>query len=199
MTSSGKKVGLFFGSFNPIHQGHLIIAEYMATQTCLDEVWMVVSPHNPHKARTALANDYDRLAWVEDAIAGNPRLRACAIEFSLPQPSYTIVTLTTLREKHPDLHFHLVLGADSYSNLPSWKNGDIILRDYPILVYARPGSDTPTPPSESRVQIYADVPLLHLSASYVRQCLSVNRSVRYLVPEVIREAIQTRIPLRTES
>ena len=183
------KVGLFFGSFNPIHNGHLVIAEFMATQTDLDEVWFVVSPHNPLKNKKSLANDYDRLAWVQDAIADNPNFKASSIEFSLPQPSYTIVTLAVLKEKFPDKSFHLIMGGDSLLSLPKWKNADIILRDFPIYVYSRPDYETASMEENTKVRIFKNVPQMNISASYIRQCIKSGFSIRYLVPDVVFNAI----------
>jgi nicotinate-nucleotide adenylyltransferase len=183
------KVGLFFGSFNPIHNGHLVIAEFMATQTDLEEVWFVVSPHNPLKNKKSLANDYDRLAWVQDAIADNLNLKASSIEFNLPQPSFTIVTLSVLKEKFPDKKFHLIMGGDSLLSLPKWKNADILMRDFPIYVYTRPEYDTTPLEDNQNIRIFKEVPQMNISASYIRNCLRKNLSIRYLVPDVVFNAI----------
>jgi nicotinate-nucleotide adenylyltransferase len=183
------KVGLFFGSFNPIHNGHLVIAEFMATQTDLEEVWFVVSPHNPLKNKKSLANDYDRLAWVQDAIADNLNLKASSIEFNLPQPSFTIVTLSVLKEKFPDKKFHLIMGGDSLLSLPKWKNADILMRDFPIYVFTRPEYDTTPLEDNQNIRIFKEVPQMNISASYIRNCLRENLSIRYLVPDVVFNAI----------
>jgi nicotinate-nucleotide adenylyltransferase len=127
------KVGLFFGSFNPVHTGHMIIANHMATRTTLEQVWLVVSPHNPLKPKKSLANDYDRLHLVELAIEGNPLLRSCNIEFSLPQPSYTVDTLAYMVDKYPDHEFALIMGGDNLASLHKWKNYEVILNNYDIL------------------------------------------------------------------
>ncbi|MEY3323189.1 MAG: hypothetical protein RLZZ417_2772 [Bacteroidota bacterium] len=183
------KIGLFFGSFNPIHNGHLVIAEFMASQTDLEEVWFVVSPHNPLKNKKSLANDYDRLAWVQDAVADNLKLKASSIEFNLPQPSFTIVTLTVLKEKFPDKQFHLIMGGDSLISLPKWKNADILMRDFPIYVYTRPEYDTAPFENNPSIKIFKEVPQMNISASYIRNCLRENLSIRYLVPDVVFNAI----------
>ncbi|NJN35116.1 MAG: nicotinate-nucleotide adenylyltransferase [Saprospiraceae bacterium] len=128
------KIGLFFGSFNPIHVGHLIIANFMATQTDLAQVWLVVSPQNPLKPKNSLARDYDRLHMVALAIGENPKLRASDIEFKLPKPSFTIDTLTYLKEKYPQHEFVLIMGGDNLATLSKWKNYEQILRGYPIYV-----------------------------------------------------------------
>lgn len=184
-----KRTGLFFGSFNPVHVGHMIIANYMATRTELDEVWLVVSPQNPFKKAGSLARDHDRLHLVELAIGDTPRLRASNVEFGLPKPSYTIDTLAVLREKHPDRAFSLLMGGDNLATLPKWKNAEIILRDYDIHVYNRPGEEAGPLQDHSRVTFH-EAPLMHLSATYVRRAIREGRSVRYLVPDAVAEELE---------
>lgn len=166
--------------------GHLIIAEFMATQTDLDAVWFVVSPHNPLKERATLANDYDRLYMVELAIDDNPRLRASNIEFSLPKPSYTIDTMVYLHEKYPQYDFSLVMGSDNLDTLHKWKNYEVLLAKYVIHIYNR--SDTPPehPYTQADIRIY-QVPQLILSSTYVRQSIAAGKSIRYLVPDKVYE------------
>ncbi len=185
-TTPGRNIGLFFGSFNPVHIGHLIIAEYMATRTDLDQVWFVVSPHNPLKARHTLANDFDRLHMVQLAIEDNPRLKASNIEFTLPKPSYTIDTMAYLHEKYPQHRFALIMGSDNLVSLPKWKHYELLLERYPIHVYARDGSPVEHPYAEADIRIYA-VPQLLLSSTYIRQSIAEGRSVRYLVPDKVFE------------
>jgi nicotinate-nucleotide adenylyltransferase len=179
-----RKTGLFFGSFNPVHTGHMIIANYMATQTDIDEVWLVVSPHNPLKAKQSLARDHDRLHLVRLAIDDAPALRASDIEFALPKPSYTIDTLAYLREKYPDREFVLIMGSDNLATLPKWKNYELILRDYAIYVYRRPDYPEGELAGHPAVRTF-EVPLMQLSATYIRQCLRAGKSVRYLVPDSV--------------
>ncbi len=179
-----KRTGLFFGSFNPIHIGHLIIANYMATQTDLEEVWLVVSPHNPLKPKSSLANDYDRLHLVHLAVEDNSMLRASDIEFGLPKPSYTIDTLTYLKERYPTRSFALIMGSDNLNSLHKWKNFELLLRDYQIRVYRRPNASNGAYDSHPNVVVY-EAPLLQISATYIRQCLKEGRSIRYLVPEPV--------------
>ncbi len=183
------KVGLFFGSFNPIHTGHLVIANYMATQTDLKEVWFVVSPHNPLKKKTSLAPNQVRYFLVQLAIEDNPNFRASNIEFSLPMPSYTIDTLTVLREKYPEKEFVLIMGGDNLVTLHKWKNVDLLLRDYAIYVYKRPGLEVPDYSEKGNVRIFEDVPQMNISATYIRRCVRNGKSIQYLVPDKVYEEI----------
>ncbi|WP_116108485.1 nicotinate (nicotinamide) nucleotide adenylyltransferase [Lewinella sp. IMCC34191] len=185
---SKRKVGLFFGSFNPVHIGHMILANYMATRTELDEVWMVVSPHNPLKKRGSLARDHDRLHLVELAIGDNPNLRISRIEFDLPKPSYTVDTLAVLRDKHPAYEFALIMGSDNLQSFAKWKNHEIILRDYRLMVYRRPGYDDGPFATHPSVSIF-DAPLMQLSATYVRNRLKDGESIRYLVPAAVEDEL----------
>lgn len=186
--SKRKQVGLFFGSFNPVHIGHMILANYMATQTETEEVWMVVSPQNPHKKRASLARDHDRLHLVRLAIGDNPNLRASNVEFDLPKPSYTVDTLAVLRERHPTYDFSLIMGSDNLASLPRWKNHEIILRDHRVVVYRRPEYEEGELERHPRVTIY-EAPLMHLSATYIRRCLQEGKSIRYLVPDAVAEEL----------
>ncbi|MHB1922222.1 MAG: nicotinate (nicotinamide) nucleotide adenylyltransferase, partial [Chitinophagaceae bacterium] len=182
------KIGLYFGSFNPIHIGHLIIANYLAYNTDLDKVWLVVSPQNPLKPTSALLNEYDRLHLVELAIQDEPRLRASNIEFSLPKPSYTIDTLTYLSEKYPMQQFGVIMGSDSFENLPKWKNYQQILEHYPLYLYQRPGHEIKYNPGENITRI--DAPFLDISSTRLRQMIRDNKSIRFLVPDRVANYIQ---------
>ena len=168
------KIGLYFGSFNPVHIGHMIIANYMATQTDLDRVWMDVSPQNPLKKKNSLARDADRLYLVRLAIDDNPRIKASDIEFNLPQPSYTIDTLTYLKEQYPEHEFCLIMGGDNLATLPKWKNFELILRDYSIYVYPRLGYEMGHLAEHPAVKIF-ESPLMHISASYIRKCIKEKK------------------------
>ncbi len=183
------KIGLFFGSFNPIHIGHLIIANHMATQTDLQKVWLVVSPHNPLKPKKTLARDHDRLHLVRLGIGDNPRLEASNIEFSLPKPSYTVDTLAVLKEKYPQHEFALIMGGDSVASLHLWKNYEQILSDYDIYVYKRPSYDLGALATHPRLRI-CEAPSLDISATYIRTCLQEGKSVRYLVPDAVLEYLE---------
>lgn len=184
----GMKIGLFFGSFNPVHVGHMIIANYMATQSDLDQVWLVVSPQNPLKPKNSLAKDYDRLYLVELAIGENVNLRASNIEFSLPKPSYTIDTLTYLGEKYPQNKFVLIMGGDNLGTLHKWKNYELILRDYEIYVYRRPTYELGEFEDHDSVRLF-DAPQLHISASYIRKTIQAGHSAQYLVPDSVYEEL----------
>jgi len=176
------KIGLFFGTFNPIHVGHLIIANYFAEFTDLDKIWFVVSPHNPLKDKKDLLNQYDRLHLVKLAIEDDTRFRASDIEFQLPQPSYTIDTLTYLKEKYSEHEFVLLMGSDNLVSINKWKNYQVLLDNYQVYVYKRINS---TPDSDyPNVKLF-DVPLLNVSASFIRECIREKKSVRYLLPESV--------------
>jgi nicotinate-nucleotide adenylyltransferase len=183
------KIGLFFGSFNPIHVGHLIIANYMATQTDLKQVWLVVSPQNPLKEKNSLARDRDRLNMVQLSIIDNPLLKASNIEFKMPKPSYTIDTLTYLKEKYPQHEFALIMGGDNIATLKKWKNYEQILRGYDIYVYRRPQYDMGELVTHERVQVF-EAPIMEISATYIRKCLSEKKSVQYLVTDAVQKYLE---------
>lgn len=193
MGDTQQKTGLFFGSFNPVHVGHLIIANFMATQTDLDQVWLVVSPHNPLKSKETLAPDYDRLNLVQLAISDNPLLRASNIEFSLPKPSYTVDTLAHLKEKFPHRTFVPIMGSDNLATLHKWKNYEVLLKYYQIYVYRRPDFNSETYKNHPSVHFF-DSPQMHISSSYIRNCIRKQFSVQYLVPDpVFKELVASRL------
>lgn len=179
-----KRTALFFGSFNPIHVGHLIIANTMQQQEGIDEVWFVVSPQNPLKERATLLADHHRMQMVRRAIEDNYRLRACDIEMHLPVPSYTVVTLAALGEKYPDREFCLIMGSDNLANLHKWRNYEYILENYRILVYPRPGSER-CALREHRNVTMVDVPMIDISSSYIREQIAARKDVRYLLTEPV--------------
>jgi nicotinate-nucleotide adenylyltransferase len=185
------KIGLFFGSFNPIHAGHLIIANYMATYTGLDQVWLVVSPHNPLKEKESLVHTYDRLEMVRLAIDDTENLRVCDVEFQLPQPSYTIDTLTHLKAKYPEHNFNLIMGSDNLASLKKWKNYEILLRDYHIMVYPRRGTELPELATHPSVSI-TETPIMELSATFIRQAIKDKKSIRFFVPDSVIEFIESK-------
>lgn len=181
-------IGLYFGSFNPVHTGHLIIASHVVNQTDIQQVWLVVSPQNPFKNATGLLNEYDRLHLVNLAIDDETRIRASDVEFKLPRPSYTIDTLTYLREKYPQHRFSIIMGSDGFQNLPKWKNADLLIREYAFVIYKRPGFDI-TETWNASVQIL-DAPMLDISATLIRNNIREGKSIRYLVPDKVREEME---------
>lgn len=186
-----RKVGLFFGSFNPIHVGHLIIANYMAQYTDLEEVWFVVSPQNPFKDKKSLGNMYDRLEMVNLAIVGADKLRASDIEFNLPQPSYTIDTLTYMVERFPNREFVLIMGEDNLMGLHKWKNVEVLLRDYRILVYPRPGYNSGEWRNHPSVTL-TDTPHMELSSTFIRGAIKDKKDMKFLVPDRVLEFIDKK-------
>ena len=182
------KIGLYFGSFNPIHTGHLIIANHILNETGLQKVWFVVSPQNPFKPSTTLLNEYDRLHLVQIAVEGDHRLKASEIEFSLPKPSYTAHTLAYLSERYPAYQFTIIMGSDSFQNVGKWKNAETILANYPILVYQRPQFEVNNNMAANVTILEA--PLLEISATYIRNCIQQGKSIRYLVPPAVEEEIE---------
>jgi len=180
-------IGLYFGSFNPIHHGHLIIANFIADNTSLNQVWFVVSPQNPFKISSNLLNEYQRLHLVRLAVEGERKLKVSDIEFHLPKPSYTIDTLTYLEEKYSEHRFSIIMGGDSFQNIDKWKNAEVLLKRYPIYIYNRPGFAVN---AKSESQIVVNAPLLEISATYIRNCVKNGKSIRYMVPDVVREEIE---------
>ena len=181
-----KKIGLFFGSFNPVHSGHMIIAEFMATQTDLSEVWMVVSPQNPLKSKLSLAPDYERLHMLHLAIGDNIKLRPNDIEFSMPKPSYTVDTLAYLAEKYPEKEFVLIMGGDNLSTLHKWKNYEWLVENYDIYLYDRPENEVSDLKNKFRIKTFVS-PQINISATYIRSCLKERKSVKYLVPLAVEK------------
>lgn len=182
-----KRVGCLFGSFNPIHVGHLMVAEYMATQTDLDEVQLVVSPHNPLKDSRTLASENDRLEMCRMAVADNAALSVNDVEFGLPRPSFTIDTLEHLDSEYQDTQFVLIMGSDNLEIFDRWKRWKDIARQFDVYVYDRPGYDV-SEENMGRINRFYP-PMIDLSSTYIRKCLASGLSVRYLVPEKVREYI----------
>lgn len=182
------KIGLYFGSFNPIHIGHCIIASHVANTTDVDQVWMVVSPQNPFKPSSSLLNEYHRLHLVKLAIAEDKRLNVSDIEFHLPKPSYTIHTLTYLNEKYPQHEFAVIMGSDSFQNLPKWKNAEQIIKNYDLYVYTRPGYSAGNDIG-ARLTIM-DAPLLEISSTRIREMVRNRTSIRFLVPDLVMVEIE---------
>ncbi|MCU0379612.1 MAG: nicotinate (nicotinamide) nucleotide adenylyltransferase [Chitinophagaceae bacterium] len=181
------KIGLYFGSFNPIHHGHLIIANYTLQHTDLDQIWLVISPQNPFKPSKGLLNEYHRLHLAQLALEGETRLKATDIEFRLPKPSYTIDTMAYLEEKYPSHQFSILMGSDSFQNLDKWKNAPVIMSRYPVYVYERPGFPIRTDLPVAATSLQA--PLLQISATDIREMIAAGKSIRYLVPDIVKEEI----------
>lgn len=181
-------IGLYFGSFNPIHTGHLIIANHVLEHTELDKIWFVVSPQNPLKKSATLLNEYDRLYLTQLAIESNSKFRASNVEFHLPRPSYTINTLTYLTEKFPYEHFYVIMGSDSYGNLHRWKNYQQIFDNYNLIVYLRPEFPVKEDEAPNKVQ-FLNAPLLAISSSFIRKLVQKGKSIKYLVPDEVANYI----------
>jgi nicotinate-nucleotide adenylyltransferase len=193
-----KRVGLFFGSFNPIHVGHLIVADTALAQTSVDEIWFVVSPENPAKRKTGELEDANhRLAMVKKAIEGIDGFSACDVEFGLPLPSYTATTLKLLREQNPEVQFSIVAGTDTQRKMGNyWKNKEEILDMHDIIVYPREVSEKDskwqlTEKAHSVSTYLENVPQVDVSATYIRKCINNNLSFRFLVPDAVIEYIKT--------
>jgi len=188
-----KKIGLFFGSFNPIHIGHLILANYILENSDMDELWFVVSPQNPFKEKKSLLKDHNRLDMVQLAVKNYPQMRASNVEFSLPTPSYTIDTLTYLQEKHPDYSFSLIMGEDNLNGLHKWKNSDILIKNHHIIVYPRVfEGDTSTSLSVSQYLQHENIsmikaPVIELSATEIRNMIKERKNVRPMLPPEVFE------------
>ena len=183
------KIGLFFGSFNPIHTGHLVIADYMAEFTELKQVWFIVSPRNPLKIKSSLLQDYHRLALVKEAIKDNKKLKASNVEFKLSQPSYTINTLVHLTEQYPQHEFVLIMGCDNLVTFDKWKNYKQILEDYEIYVYPRTNCSGGKFIDHPNIKMI-DAPIMEISASFIRKAIKDKKDVRYMMPESVYNYIE---------
>jgi nicotinate-nucleotide adenylyltransferase len=183
------RIALYFGSFNPIHTGHLIIASHVANLSEIDQVWFVVSPQNPFKHSNTLLNEYHRLHLVQMATKEDPRLRAMDVEFHLPKPSYTADTLAYLTEKYPQHTFFILMGSDSYQNIDKWKNPKYLQENFHFLVYKRPGFHVPEEPKMNIT--FLEAPLLEISSTYIRGLIKAGKSIKYLVPDVVAHEIMS--------
>ncbi len=181
-------IGLYFGSFNPVHCGHLIIANHILNETAIEKIWFIVSPQNPFKTSSTLLNEYSRLYLLKLATEDDPRIKVSDIEFGLPKPSYTSITLAHLQEKYPEHQFSIIMGGDSFQNLHKWNNSEYIIKNYPVYVYPRPGFEINNHISAKLTIVEA--PLLQISATQIRQWIKDGKSVRYLIPEKVREEIE---------
>lgn len=184
-------IGLFFGSFNPIHIGHLIIANTIVEEPEIDQVWFVISPLNPFKSSNSLLHEFDRIKMVEAAIEDNYKFRASDIEFNLPKPSYTVDTLIHLSEKFRQHKFHLIIGEDNLSHFGNWKNYEAILNQFSLIVYPRPNA-VRSPLADHASVRFVEAPVLDISATFIRKSVKENKSIRYLVPDPVFEIIDSK-------
>ena len=184
-----KKIGLFFGSFNPIHIGHLILVNYILENSDMDELWFVVSPQNPFKDKKSLLTDHNRLDMVQLAVKNYPKMRASNVEFSLPKPSYTIDTLTYLKEKYPNYSFALIMGEDNLDSLPKWKNSEKLMSDYQIIVYPRTfeGEKKDSEYLQHKNISMVNAPIIELSATEIRNMIKEGKNVRPMLPPEVFE------------
>jgi len=183
-------IGLFFGSFNPIHIGHLIIANHVLNESAVERMWFIVSPLNPFKSQQSLLDQYERLGLVKEAIANDERILASDVEFQLPKPSFTYVTLNYLRTNFAQHNFSLIMGSDSFQSLNKWKNFQEITSKHKIVIYQRPGFEV-TNEMNAEIQL-VNAPLLNISSTEIRDLISKGKSIRYLVPDSAREKIESK-------
>ena len=185
------KIGLYFGTFNPIHIGHLIIANHMAEHSDLDQIWLVVTPHNPHKQKNTLLDDYHRLHMVHLATEDFPKIKPSDIEFKLPQPNYTINTLVHLQEKHPNYEFSLIMGEDNLNSLHKWKNYEAILKHRHIYVYPRLNSGEIEKQFVNSSKIHRiDAPVVELSSTFIRENIKNDKNVIPMLPHKVWEYVE---------
>ena len=179
-----RKIGLFFGSFNPIHMGHLILANYILENTDMEELWFVVSPQNPFKDKKSLLKDHNRLDMVQLALKNYPKMRVSNVEFSLPKPSYTIDTLTYLHEKYPEVSFALIMGEDNLKSIKKWKNAETLVNNHQIIIYPRVlDLDEKNPKSFEHENISKiEAPIIELSATKIREMIKEGKNVRPMLP-----------------
>lgn len=185
------KIGLYFGTFNPIHIGHLIIANHLAEHSDLDQIWMVVTPHNPHKKKNTLLDDYHRLEMVHLATENYPKIQPSDIEFKLPQPNYTVNTLAHLQEKFPTHEFSLIMGEDNLNSLHKWKNYDVILENHNIIVYPRLHSGEIDEQFVNHPKIQKiEAPIIELSSTFIRESIKSNKNVIPMLPNKVWEYVE---------
>ena len=185
------KIGLYFGTFNPIHIGHLIIANHIAEHSDLDQIWMVVTPHNPHKQKSSLLDDYHRLHMVHLATEDYPKIQPSDIEFKLPQPNYTVNTLAHLQEKFPKHEFSLIMGEDNLNSLHKWKNYEVILQNHSIIVYPRLHSGEIDSQFINHPKIHKiDAPIIELSSTFIRESIKNDKNVVPMLPNKVWEYVE---------
>jgi nicotinate-nucleotide adenylyltransferase len=181
-----KKIGLYFGTFNPIHSGHLTIANHLVEFSDLDEVWLVVTPHNPHKKKNSLLDDIHRLTMVRIAVEDYPKLKASNIEFDLPQPNYTVNTLAHLEDKYPEIDFCLIMGEDNLKSFHKWKNYEVILEQFEVYVYPRISEGKIETQFEDHPSIHkVDAPIMELSSTFIRKAIKEGKNIRPMLPDTV--------------
>lgn len=184
------KIGLYFGSYNPIHIGHLAIANFLVEFTEIDQLWFVVSPQNPFKKKANLLDDYQRLEMAHRAVEGDDRLRASNIEFNLPKPSYTIDTLAYAKDQHPNYQFVIIMGSDNLESFHKWKNYETIVENYGVIVYPRPGFDKSKIKTHDNITIAENAPLMEISSSFIRKSIQEGKDVRHFLPQKAWEYLE---------
>ena len=182
------KTGIYSGSFNPIHIGHLALANWLCEFGGMDEIWFLVTPHNPLKKRNELMDDNLRYQMVKTAVGDYSKFKASDFEFNLPKPTYTITTLRSLQQAYPDRDFHLIIGADNWASIEQWKDYQALLSEFPILIYPRKGFDIRIPEHYSHIR-QVDAPLIEISSTFIRQALNTGKDVRFFIPEAIRKTL----------
>lgn len=182
------KTGIYSGSFNPIHIGHLALANWLCEFGGMDEIWFLVTPHNPLKKRDELMDDNLRYQMVKAAVGDYSKFKASDFEFNLPKPTYTITTLRLLQQAYPDRDFHLIIGADNWASIEQWKDYQALLSEFPILIYPRKGFDIRIPEHYSHIR-QVDAPLIEISSTFIRQALNTGKDVRFFIPEAIRKTL----------
>lgn len=176
------RIGLYFGTFNPIHIGHMAIANYLVEYASIDQLWFVVSPQNPHKKKKNLLNDYHRLEMVHRAVDDDDRFRVSNIEFGLPKPSYTVDTLAYLKDKFPEHHFKIIMGSDNLEKFHKWKNHQQIVDNYGIIIYPRPGFE-PSKYELPKTTEIANAPQMEVSSTFIRKAIRAGKDVRHFLPQ----------------
>lgn len=185
------KIGLYFGTFNPIHIGHLAIANHMAEFTDMDQVWLVVTPHNPHKKKSTLLDDHHRLQMVFLATEDYPKLKPSDIEFKLPQPNYTVHTLAHLQDKFPQHQFSLIMGEDNLNSLHKWKNYEVILQNHDVYVYPRVNTELMSEEFKKHPKIHrVDAPIMEISSTFIRESIKKGKNIRPLLPEKVWQYVE---------
>ena len=181
-------IGLYFGSFNPVHVGHLVISTHVINTTEIDQLWLVVSPQNPFKPSQSLLNEYHRFHLVQAALEGENKIKASSIEFQLPKPSYTVDTLAYLKDKYPQHNFSIIMGSDSFCNIEKWKNYKVIISNHMLYIYERQGFEI-TNNINAKIEVLK-APLLQISSTNIRKLVKEGKSIRYMVPDIVKEEIE---------